>query len=133
MMKAGQSTSNFATNHRYSVAALTDSTGAVVERYMYDGGGGCCRGLASQEAEQEQGPAMPMPCQGGVNRASRRSDRAGARPLSGAVRRGMRNAWSRLRMTSPGVWLFRCWRRLLLDRYTVYRHIDRFADDAQLA
>jgi|SRR5271154_6659299 len=39
MMKAGQNTYNSATNHLYSVAALTDSTGAVVERYKYDTGG----------------------------------------------------------------------------------------------
>ena len=36
MMKAGGSKYYFATNHLYSVAALTDSTGAVVERYKYD-------------------------------------------------------------------------------------------------
>jgi len=36
MMKAGQNKYYFATNHLYSVAALTDSTGAVVERYKYD-------------------------------------------------------------------------------------------------
>jgi RHS repeat-associated protein len=36
MMKAGGSKYYYATNHLYSVAALTDSTGAVVERYKYD-------------------------------------------------------------------------------------------------
>ncbi len=36
MIKAGGSKYYFATNHLYSVAALTDSTGAVVERYKYD-------------------------------------------------------------------------------------------------
>jgi hypothetical protein len=39
MMKAGGSKYYFATNHLYSVAALTDSTGAVVERYKYDASG----------------------------------------------------------------------------------------------
>jgi hypothetical protein len=39
MMKAGHNKYHFATNHPYSVAALTDGTGVVAERYKYDAGG----------------------------------------------------------------------------------------------
>jgi hypothetical protein len=51
MMKAGGSKCYFATNHLYSVAALTDSTGAVVERYKYDSFVGP-EGMPVGEAEQ---------------------------------------------------------------------------------
>jgi RHS repeat-associated protein len=55
MMKAGGSKYYFATNHLYSVAALTDSTGAVVERYKYDAYGR--QGIMNQNGTVSYNPS----------------------------------------------------------------------------
>jgi RHS repeat-associated protein len=55
MMKAGGSKYYYASNHLYSVAALTDSTGAVVERYKYDAYGR--QGIMNQNGTVSYSPS----------------------------------------------------------------------------